>query len=352
MWTVLGLVLPALMLMFSGGASAVEPRRPGQESFLTRAVFADGRLWLLSDAGELSSITEGRDTRVEESLPEPAIDLCLQNNDLVVITCEREGCPNWTVRRWVSGRWSVEAVVQRERDDLVALACSSRQMVLLTTRRLIDRTGGSQSAVLLSESLRASSVASVHMTPHQAFLGVNAGEWGGGLRRIERGSGKVTVIEHNATGDLCGGPRNTACDPVNGIASAPWRPDCIVAAIGLVHFVPHGRIVQVCGDKVERLYYKPYGEQAAGGPPRTGDEPFRTVAFFGLARADEAVWAAGIDGVYRIDSGGVAHMIPLPNFKSIGDIHVSFEIPHLILVLTRVNQRRSISGNVPLLVPR
>jgi hypothetical protein len=31
---------------------------------------------------------------------------------------------------------------------------------------------------------------------------------------------------------------------------------------------------------------------------------------------------------------------------------VSFDVPHFVLVLTNVNQRRSISGAVPLLVPR
>ena len=42
--------------------------RAGQESFLSRAVFADGRLWVLSDAGQVSSITQGKNVRVEERL--------------------------------------------------------------------------------------------------------------------------------------------------------------------------------------------------------------------------------------------------------------------------------------------
>ena len=85
---------------------------------MTRAVFAGGRLWVLSDAGQLSSITEGKDTRVEESLPEPALDLCPQDGHPAVITCEPEGCKNWTLRRWATGKWSVEATVKTERDDL------------------------------------------------------------------------------------------------------------------------------------------------------------------------------------------------------------------------------------------
>src|SRR5208337_2447464 len=103
-----GLVSLVLVATAPVRGSAVEPRRPGQESFLTRAVFADERLWVLSDAGELSSIREGRDERVEESLPESALDLCLRDGHPMVITCQRDGCTNWTLRRWVSGKWSVD----------------------------------------------------------------------------------------------------------------------------------------------------------------------------------------------------------------------------------------------------
>lgn len=79
------------------------------------------------------------------------------------------------------------------------------------------------------------------------------GRWAAKYRRR---TGKVTVIEKNSTGDLCGGPLNASCDPVNGIADEPWRPDCVAIAIGLVHFSPHGRIVEVCRDEVRRVYFK------------------------------------------------------------------------------------------------
>ena len=346
------LVLSVLVAGPPSRASAVEPQRPGQESFLTRAVFAGGRLWLLSDAGELSTITEGKNMRVEESLPEPALDLCLHEAYPTVITCEREGCRSWTLRRWVSGKWSVEATVETEGDALVALSCAAEKMMLITTGRLIEAGSDKQSAVVLSEKLHTGLVASVHVTPDQVFIGINAGEWGGGLRRIDRRSGRVTLLESNVTGELCGGPLNTACDPVNGIASEPWMPDCIAAAIGLVHFAPHGRIIEVCGEKVRRLYYKPYGEQTSGLPKNKDDEPFRTVAFFGLTRARDALWAAGIDGVYRIEANDAVSFTPLPSFTNIGGIRVSFDLPYLVLVVTSINQRRSVGGSVPILVPR
>jgi hypothetical protein len=71
----------ALGVLTAGDAArAIEPPRPGQENFISRAVFAADRLWLLTDAGELTSITPGEETRVPVPVPEPAIDLCVADS--------------------------------------------------------------------------------------------------------------------------------------------------------------------------------------------------------------------------------------------------------------------------------
>jgi hypothetical protein len=340
----------AIMAVMPAHASAIEPERPGQGTFLTRAVFAEGRLWVLSDAGYLSSVTDGQDTRVAEVFPEKALDLCIRDGRPLVITGAKDGSA-WTLRERSHEAWSIAAVIETGGDGLLAMDCAASRVTLLTTRRLIDLDGNRESAVALSGNLVGGLITSTYGTPDQFFVGFNAGEWGGGLRRIDRRKGNITVVERNSSGELCGGPLNTDCDPVNGIAAEPWNPDCIVAAVGLVHFEPHGRVVEVCGDQVRRLYYKPYGENrpTVGG---RNDEPFSTVAFFGLAGEGDILWAVGIDGIYGIGSGGAARIVPLPHFKDVGGISVSFDLPHFVLVLTNVNQRRSISGAVPLLVPR
>src|SRR5438309_11828331 len=95
-------LLPLLFVAAPIGALLLA-RIPGQENFVSRAVFANGRLWLLSDAGDLSSIVEGKGKRINESLPEPALDLCLRQTHPEVITCERNGCENWTLHEWIDG---------------------------------------------------------------------------------------------------------------------------------------------------------------------------------------------------------------------------------------------------------
>lgn len=62
--------------------------------------------------------------------------------------------------------------------------------------------------------------------------------------------------------------------------------------------------------------------------------------------------AVGIDGVYRFDGSAKPKVIPLLKFEVIGNVGVSFDLPDVVLVLTEINQRRSMSGAIPLLVPR
>jgi hypothetical protein len=345
-------ILYVLLLQAALIACALEPERTDQENCITRAVYADGRLWLLTEAGTLSSIAEGNSRRIGETLAELALDLCTQNGQPVVLTCKREGCDAWTLRRREQGRWSTQATIPARGDAWAGLSCTDSSATLVSRSRVIRRTASDNVETILSEPLPPGVVTSIFATPDSVFVGINAGEWGGGLRRIDLKTGSVEKIERNASGDLCGGPLNTACDPVNGIAAALWNPRCIVAAIGLVHFAPHGRIVEVCGDEVRRLYFKPYSDAKSDARTGDGDEPFRTAAFFGLARSGDDLWAAATDGVYRIDAKAVVHPMPLPAFHASGGIYVSFALPQVVLVLTDIYSRQAVGGRAPMIVPR
>lgn len=344
--------LAILITMVSGSASALQPRRGDQENSLTRAFYAAGSLWLLSDAGELSSIREGSGNRIEETLPEPVLDLCIQDGHPVVITCPREHCLNWTERRRIDRTWRVENTIQTQGDDLIGLGCTSERITLLTSRRLIDSRKEKQTSVVLSDELSPDLLVSMLDAPDRVLVGANEGEWGGGLWSIDWHTGKVTPIERYATSSPCGGPLNSHCDPVNGIAFEPWKPECVAATIGLVHFTARGSIVEVCGDEIHRLYYKPVKKPMFGLKIGEGGEPSETVAFFGLTREGDALWAAGTDGIYRIDAKGVTRYAPLPKFQRIGGVDVSFELPNFVLVLTSIAARRSVSSALPLIVSR
>lgn len=341
---------------FPSGAYAqelLEPVRPGQENSIKRAVFAEGRLWLLSDAGELWTVREEEEGARRVAAPDPVMDLCVQQGRVVTIAAPRQRNAAWTVRRWAGSDWEALSVVRPDKEGLAAIACETQSVLVLTTARLVTLTDAKATVLRLSQRVPARFIGASLATPGMLFVGINAGEFGGGLMRIDRRSGEVVSITSNESGDLCGGPLNKECDPVNGLAVSPASPDCVAAAIGLVHMLSHGRIVEVCGTRVTRRYYQPLCPDEMPSATRPEDpEPHCTVAFFGLARTGDGLLALGVDGLYQLDKSWVGHRSPLPVFKSYGPFRVSFDAPGYVLVVTSANQRFSLSGATPLVAVR
>lgn len=336
--------------------SSIGPVSTGQGTSVKRAVFADSRLWLLSDPGELWTVREGVRAAQQERLPEPALDLCVQNGHAVIVTGEGQNPQAFTVRGWVGSEWKTLATVTSDDEALVGAQCEADRLILVTTRRLVEVHGAQLTAVKLSQRLPAAPVnSSLLATPAHVFVGLNVGEFGGGLRRVDRRTGDVVLLERNSSGNPCGGPLNSECDPVTGLAAEPGRPGCVAATVGLVHMSSHGRIVEVCGDRVSRLYFIPCRKNPLAGlrRPRTRDgEPYCTEAFFGLLQKDDTLWAVGTGGIHTIDRAGAHRRTPLPRFRDYGPFAVSFDSPQVVLVLTDINQRASLSGTVPLIASR
>ena len=176
--------------------------------------------------------------------------------------------------------------------------------------------------------------------------------FGGGLYRIVRNDGTVESVDQVDATATCGGLLNPECDPVTALAVEPWKPGCLAVAVGLVHFFSNGRILEVCGDRVNELYSKGFDPDSPWYALDKNGTPWTTVAFFGLARDGDTLLAAGIDGLYRIRKDGRATVVKLPEFREIGGVRVSFDLPDVILLLTEINRRLSVSGEAPLLVPR
>ncbi len=283
-----------LYVIIPGYAAAIEPVRAGQDSFVSRAIFFNSQLWILTDAGLLSSITEGADQQVDVPLPAPALDLWTQDGAPAVLTGVRNGS-SWTVRQWSHGEWSATATVSVNADRFIGVAPSPGAVTILTSNRLIEIVGGSQrSLALVWPAKPLGAVTSVAAIRGSLLVGFNAGEWGGGLRRIGRPNNQISIVENRSGDSICGGLLNTDCDPVNGIAVEPWQKDCAAITIGLVHFMTRGGIVEVCGDTVKRLYSR-----------SSGGDRISTVPFFGIVTANSNLAAVGADGIYKVAPDGV-----------------------------------------------
>ncbi|MBO0861577.1 MAG: hypothetical protein J2P21_24430 [Chloracidobacterium sp.] len=180
-----GRVVMTAILLSSCITFDVEPRSPRQDNFISRAVFASGRLWLLTDAGYLSSVAPGRKARMDAGLRKPALDICVSNGQLKALTCAKETCAEWSLRTWTDGRWSAGAAIPSLGDHVAAMNCGPGLDTVVTDQRLVNIAGGMSTSVALSERLETGVVTSIHTTVDHVFVGINAGEWGGGLRSID-----------------------------------------------------------------------------------------------------------------------------------------------------------------------
>jgi len=64
---------------------------------------------------------------------------------------------------------------------------------------------------------------------------------------------------------------------------------------------------------------------------------------------EEKLWVLSDD----VDGGGLARVHPLPQqFRTVGFVKVSFDVPGFVVVMTNVGKRPSPVGSAALLVPR
>ncbi|HEY1604096.1 MAG TPA: hypothetical protein VGF77_00690 [Allosphingosinicella sp.] len=324
-------------------------------TMISRAIFADRRLWLLTDTGKLSSLVEGADRRETCDPGGKVLDICAGEQGLLAVTDDGREARSWTLKRWREGHWQPERRIGSNGERVIALSCDASRPILLTSRRLIGLDGHAAHDVPLSESLPAGRMkTAVHVAGDHIYVGIDAGEWGGGLRRIDRRTGKVANVERVEGGGACGRPLDSKCDPVDAVATIPWKPDCVAVAVGLIHFDSSGRIVSICDDKVDLLFAQPHDlyQQDRAKAAEAAEGGFGSVAFFGLTASGNTLVAAGDDGLYRIGPDRHATHQQWPLFKDMDGVLVSFALPDLILVMTEVNRRVSVSGISPLLVVR
>ena len=328
---IVGLILGLLGLASAAVAGPVE----GSRGELMRAVHADGALWLLYE-GELQRLGDDAAVPVPDARP-PAhpVELCRAGKGAILVTAEEDA---FAFHRREPGRWvATERVPRLPGERALALACGRGRPVLMTRARVL--TPG-RAPVPLGGALPRGIRYVTFDEGATVLVGSNAGEWGGGLVRVDLRSGRVAAIAG-------------AGAPVQDIAAEPGKPGCVVVAVGLVHFFPGGQLTELCGDTAHRLFAAPYAVPGLRAMPnKPGEAPYPGVAFFALARDGAGLTSVAIDGLRRIDARGVSAVRPLPPFRDRGGVRVAEVSGDLMLVLTGINARASVGGAMPIAVAR
>lgn len=159
------------------------------------------------------------------------------------------------------------------------------------------------------------------------YYGLNLGEWGGGLRRID-GRTRAIGFVSTPSDELCGGLLNPDCEPVVGLFRDPARPACIITASGLAHLgLRHGAVHRVCHDEITPVFSAPYPVDETQISP-----PGQTWPFYSLTATGDG-WIAVSDGRYFRAHGDEVAEHPLPELADWSGLRISAPQDGVLFVL-------------------
>ncbi len=264
---------------------------------IDQAIISDGRIYAVSNGALSSFALDGSDER----------DFGVSN----VLDVEAHLGEVW-IARWATPdehdttilvqRWNGQEFEQTPPlslpEGFVTLAASDHGLLLLSNTTIYHLRNWTWQPKPLSAPLPWHNGVSHAQVESVLYIGFDNGEWGGGLRRIDINTGDVREIEKH--GDYsCDGPLDSGCSPVTSLIQDPRRPSCVLAAVGIRHFLERGAVMQVCGDLVHSAYIVRFWDDAFDDRKIEMSE-----AFFGLAPTDQGYLALTGDALYRSTEHG------------------------------------------------
>ena len=316
------------------------------------AVHYDEALWTRQEDGTLFRWLEGSPEAQTINVPDAVSDICVAEKRLLIAT-GRIG--NRTrVYEKVGADWHQLAELDTSRESpFFAMDCTGSDVALLTATSITMLADGTQTEIE-TEMLTPAGYFSTMQHDDWLYVGSNAGEWGGGLRRFSLADGSSQRIAHE-DGELCGGILNTNCHPVTGLAPDPVNENCILVSVGLVHMMANGHVARICDDAVSLAYRKPITlERGWSWNAAEADmDHYGSVPFFDIFESELGAVSVGSDGIYVFGPDDASPRLRAFNRGTMWpESGIDWSHPDYIMVATTMNARHSLSGGSIILVPR
>jgi len=306
------IVSVGVLTLFAGGIIALAVRDvgnvrgsdtgPGYDQRIAEGQYASGRIWLRTESGSLVSYAPDFTGR-REHFDSGVAALRKANGVLWLVRVLSRGPGEnhtFVVTRWSGSKFADQAAGKLVNDEApLSLLFSGARPIVLTSGSLYRFEDGRFLRTALNGKLRTGVqfFASVTGNGQHLYTGSNAGEWGGGVQRIDLETGQVLNVEQRDQG--CDGPLNSDCNPVTGMAADMANPECVIVAIGLVHLGTDGRVVRLCTEQVQVLIERKHQVQ---GWNRTFDE---SEAFYGVEPTPWGFWTTTHGTLFRFRDGEI-----------------------------------------------
>lgn len=354
-WIVL--VFAALGLAAAGSYYALSPPpktwhppraelRPDRDlgTQITVATVADGKLWLTNGEALVSfALADGtRTTHFKDG-----VAAMTKSAGRLWVLKSQAG--TYRLLEWKDSRFAVGPSFVPAKDERVfAMTATAAGPVIVSTHMVRVATDtGLRSVVLASNPTGPMPGGIVTVgapeTGGTVYVGVNRGEWGGGLTRIDLATGAVDKIEDVKRFVFNGMVLDKVMDDITAVIADPLHKDCVIVAAGEIHFLVSGRVLRVCGTKAS-LVFTQIRKQTINGRTIEMQE-----AFFGLAPARDGFWATGTGCAYRFQGAKPPQQLDCPELEDWHGIQLTRALPGIVLVATEANRRFSLSGTTPLI---
>jgi hypothetical protein len=339
----------ALSPLAASGGGAADQSEPALDpdvgESIINAVAYGGRLWILGDARStnfsalVSFSLNGADRRLE--FPNGVVSLVNEGKHLWILrACGTPG--EYSLLEWRDNAFGLLGRIRlADAEALLAMTAIGGQPVVVSNRAIyVLAQDGGWTATRLQPSLGAEfsfgfTAVAASSSAQALYVGVDRGEWGGDLKRINLTTGAVDEVSE-ASGPL---------DPVNAVIPAPDDPDCVIVAVGLVHMASSGRLRKVCGTNVSDVLDR------ISAIKQGFDDYDLAEAFFGLGASGNGYWAVSNRALYHFGGNVAPSRAELPKAKLWNGLIHSIVDANVVILFSGRNRRFSLSGYTPIVIP-
>lgn len=344
----------AALLAMPRGSHAADVLDPDLGPTITNAVAFDSKLWVLGSAHDDKNKTS---SLVSFGLSDGARQL--QFSDVVAIAkspghlwvLRQTDTRDFVASEWQGGKFTNDNELSLPSGDLfMALALKGDTPVVVARHSVRVSTGKDWDSTklrgpLVDDIAWGSATASFSKSGNLLYLGLNRGEYGGGLLRIDVSSGEITRLGSDEISKGGSGTVLSAKDTVTAIVTDAQSPDCVIAALGMLRPQSAGRLVRACGDTATVVLDKMSTIQ------QDGQNIDFNEAFLGAAATNDGFWAVSDGALYRFHQSGEPERISFPGASVWGSLRTNRDRTDMIVVVTDMNTTMMANGSTPIVVP-